>query len=321
MKSGKFLKYFSVITILLIVGFVALNIYIDIYGLFLGRTNRKVYVNERTSKYLLSYRYIPENYDAIIVGPSLSANLNPSYIRNYNAYNASVMGANISELKYLLDNVLERGNLKLVVICLDPYLTKDFGKKSASIDPKEYYGALGSTNLLKTYLMYAVRHYELLPNKYAKDIITQNGWNNFGLEMKGLDANKIIAEKIEQRRYEAPKFDNRAYEELRGVIEKLKSKDVKIVAYFTPIPYPLYSIGRKDYEFFEEHMKKLFSKEDIVINLNSEKYKTTTSDYSIFIDHGHLSASGQKFVLDEINAHIENTVTTTSVPVRNAITR
>ena len=304
MDSKKFLKLFSITTLLIIVVFVSLNVYIDIYGLFLGRKDRKVYVNERTSKYLFSFRYIPENYNGIIIGPSLSANLNPSYIQNYKIYNSSIMGANISELKYLIDNIQTYGKIKIAIICLDPYLTKDFGKKSSSIDPKEYYGALGSTNLLKTYLMYFVRTYELLPNTYSRDIISENGWNNFELEMKGLDAKKIIDEKVQQRKYEAPHFDPRAHKELGEVVNKLRSNNVQIVAYFTPIPYPIYSIGKKDYLFFEENMRKLFKEGDIVINLNDEKYKSVTADYKNFIDHGHLSSSGQTFVLNEIKTHL-----------------
>lgn len=288
----------------LVFSFIAVNVYVDIYGLWLGRKDRKVYVNERTSKYLLSFRYIPENFDGIIVGPSLSANLNPDAIKGFKVYNASIMGANISELKYLIYNVQERGNLRLAIICLDPYLTKDFGKKSSAIDPKEYYGALGSTNLLKTYLMYFVREFNLMPRRYSKDLISANGWNNFELEMRDLNPERIIDEKVEQKKFEAPKFDDRAYRELGEVVKSLKEKNVRILAYFSPIPYEIYQIGQEDYRFFETNMQKLFS-DDQVLNLNDEKYKSVTSDYEHFIDHGHLSSKGQAFVLQEINESLE----------------
>ena len=34
----------------------------------------------------LSYKYIPENYDGILIGPSVSGNLNTSNISNYKIY-------------------------------------------------------------------------------------------------------------------------------------------------------------------------------------------------------------------------------------------
>src|SRR5687768_16344560 len=117
MDSKIFLKRFLLITLLTVGLFVALNVYVDIYGLFFGRKDRKVYVNERTSKYLLSFRYIPENYNGIIIGPSLSANLNPEHIRKFKIYNSSLMGANISELHYLIKNITERRNIKIAIVC------------------------------------------------------------------------------------------------------------------------------------------------------------------------------------------------------------
>jgi hypothetical protein len=280
-------------------------VYVDIYGLFLGRKERKVYVNERTSKYLLSFRYIPENYNGFIVGPSLSANLNPKFFENFKIYNSSIMGANISDLHYLIKNIHEKQKMDVVIICLDPYLTKDYGKKSATIDPKEYYGALGSTNLLKTYLMYFIRNYKLLPDRHAPELINEDGWNNFELEMKNLDARRSIEEKVKLKHYEETKIDPRSYEELKEVLQELRRKNIRIVAYFSPVPYQIYSIGRKDYASFENKMKALFTEDDILVNLNDEKYQQVTSDYSNFIDHGHLSAAGQAFVLNELRTQLQ----------------
>jgi hypothetical protein len=306
MKSEVFLRRFGISLSLIVIGFVVFNIYIDVFGLFLGRKDRRVYTNERTSKYLLSFRYIPKNFDGFILGPSLSANLDPTQIKNYKIYNASIMGANISDLHYLVKNLLAKGDMKVAIICLDPYLTKDFGKKSATIDPKEYLGALGSINLLKTYGMLCVRKFNLFSNRFAPNLIDVNGWNNFELEMKGLDSKKAIDEKVRLKRHEETKIDSRAYEELAEVIRELRAKDVQIVAYFSPVPYPIYSIGKNKYKQFESAMVKLFREEDILINLNDAKYNAVTSDYSTFIDHGHLSASGQAFVLREIQLALLN---------------
>ncbi len=304
MKSSIFLKRFGLLLFLIVGICLAFNIYVDIFGLFLGRTDRKVYTNERTSKYLLSFRYIPENYNGFILGPSLSANLDPTQIKNFKIYNASIMGANISDLHYLVNNMINKGNMKIAIICLDPYLTKEFGKKSATIDPKEYFGALGSVNLVKTYGMFCVRDFNLFPNRFAPSLIDVNGRNDFELEMKNVDSKKAIEEKVRLKKHEGTDINPQSYEELRQVIAELRAKDIKIVAYFSPIPYSIFSIGRNKYTEFESKMSKLFNEDDILINLNEERYKPVTSDYNTFIDHGHLSASGQAFVLSEIQSRL-----------------
>ncbi len=304
MKSEIFLKRFGISLSVIVIVFVAINIYVDVFGLFLGRKDRRVYTNERTSKYLLSFRYVPENYNGFILGPSLSANLNPTQIKNYKVYNASIMGANISDLHYLVKNLLEKGNIKVAIICLDPYLTKEFGKKSATIDPKEYIGALGSVNLLKTYGMLCVRKFNLFPQRFAPDLIDANGWNNFELEMRDLNSKQAIDEKVRLKKHEETKIDPRSYEELAQVIRELRAKNIQVVAYFSPVPYSIYSIGKEKYGQFELAMGKLFIEKDILINLNEERYQSITSDYTTFIDHGHLSATGQAFVLREIQSRL-----------------
>src|SRR5687768_4922851 len=74
MTASRFLKRTSIISTLAIACIVLANMTIDIYGLFLPVKGKAlpVYNNERLSKYLLSYRYIPQNFEAAIIGTSLS---------------------------------------------------------------------------------------------------------------------------------------------------------------------------------------------------------------------------------------------------------
>jgi hypothetical protein len=308
MNSKKFLLTYVLITLSMVMLIAGINYQIDIYGLFKGKKERKVYINERTSKYLMSYRYIPENFEGFIIGPSLSANLNPAQIKEYRIYNASIMGANISELNYLVDNIVTKGNMKFAIICLDPYLTKDHGKKSANITSEEYYGALGSTNLLKTYLLYFVRRYNVAPNRYAPDIHNTVGWNNFERETHNIDPQRAIREKIAKRQHERTEIDPIAYKELNQTLIKLRQKNIKIIGYFSPVPYQLYQLGKTDYQKFEQDIKALFTSTDVIINLNQNQYKSVTDDYKTFIDHGHLSAQGQQFVLSILEEELKKTV-------------
>jgi len=149
-----FKKYFYGtigVSLCIIISIIAFNIYMNEYGLFGNAKGKsiKIWHDERTSKYLLSYNYIPANFEGILIGPSVSVNLNTKKINDFKIYNASLNGGNISELKYIADNIIQRGNLKFIIICLYPYMTKDHGRKTSSIDPREYWGSLGSKQALE----------------------------------------------------------------------------------------------------------------------------------------------------------------------------
>ncbi|SRR5579871_92691 len=305
MSNKKFLLTYIVVTFFAVALIAGINYYIDIYGLFRGKKERKVYINEHTTKYLFSFRYIPENFDGVIFGPSLSDNLNPQELKGFNVYNASIMGVNISELDYLVDNIVAKGHIKFAIICLSPYLTKDHGNKSANINPKEYYGALGSTNLLRTYLLYFIRKYNLAPYRYAQNISNANGWNNFELEMHNIDPKDSIEQRAIRKEFDSTRIDPVAYEELKNTIIKFRQHDIKVIAYFTPVPYQLYQLNIDNNNKFVDSISALFGKNDVLLNFNDEKYKFLNDDYNSFIDHGHLSASGQKVVLQVLDSALE----------------
>lgn len=302
MSSKKFLYTYAILALLLTAVVVGINYSVDIFGLFRGKKERKVYINERTSKYLFSMRYIPENYEGFIAGPSLSANLNPEAIKDFKVYNASIMGINVTEMNYLVDNIIDKGHMKFTIICLGRYLTKDHGRKSANIDPKEYYGALGSTNLLKTYLLYFVRKYNWAPLRYNPHVNNTSGWNNFELEMQNLNAKDSIEKRAALRVKDDISIDSVAYTELDYILKRLRSKNIQVIGYFSPVPYKLYEVDKEAYLDFEKKIGLLFNQKDVLLNLNDKKYKNKNDDYDIFIDHGHLSAKGQQFVLSELDS-------------------
>src|SRR5688572_24466845 len=77
LPAWTFLKFIFFFSLIAATGLAGVNVWIDIYGLFLPVKGREiqVYNNDRISKYLLSYRYIPQNFNVAILGTSLSANL------------------------------------------------------------------------------------------------------------------------------------------------------------------------------------------------------------------------------------------------------
>ena len=84
----KWLVLFSVILISVTASLITANYFIDYYGLFRDVEEKKLipYDNFRLAKYLYSYNYIPVNYDGILIGTSVSMNLDSSKIVNSNVY-------------------------------------------------------------------------------------------------------------------------------------------------------------------------------------------------------------------------------------------
>ena len=178
MTFKKFFYSSVLISICIITAIVLFNVYVNEYGLF-GNTKGmsiNIWNNERTSKYLLSFNYIPTNFEGILIGPSVSDNLDTKKISGFKIYNASIDGGNISELKYIVENVIQRGNLKFIIICLSPYITKDHGPKTSDISQQKYWGALGSKEILYRYLY---KLFTILGLRY--DIYNDYGYMNFNL--------------------------------------------------------------------------------------------------------------------------------------------
>lgn len=242
MTSKKFVKKTLLIIIGIIIFVISTNIYINEFGLFGNVKNKqyRVYVDEKTTKYLYSFNYIPSNFDGILVGPSLSDQMmNTQKIENHKIYNLSMDGGNISELKFAIDNVLKFGNIKTFIICLDPYITKNSGTKSSQINKKEYYGSLGSLFIIKYYVkkyleykkmgtnsIYYDSYWGYTDNEYAKK--DEDSTLNINKNLSSLDNNNYD--------YSSLKIDKVAYNELKEVIERVRKNNIKIVAYYYPTP-------------------------------------------------------------------------------------
>ncbi|HEY8934061.1 MAG TPA: hypothetical protein VIM65_02535 [Cyclobacteriaceae bacterium] len=295
-SPSRFIKIIFLWVVLGIVLIVGLNLWIDIYGLFRPVANRSlpVYYNERVSKYLLSENYIPEKFNTVIVGTSLSANLDISEFNNEQSklkiYNASLMGANISELRPVVDNLVQ-GGVKRMIICFSPYMIKNSGSKEVEFGPKLYIGALGSKNLLDTYIVGIIRHYNLMPAKFPRNQINEFGVNRFG------DLYKVenVKEKIEKviKADKELTVDSIALHELQLFIEQLKDNHIQFIGYFHPIPAEVLASKRAAYENFERTVRQFVNDDSRLLNFNTSEFEYFTKDYSNYIDHGHLSAKGQ----------------------------
>lgn len=302
MEAKKFFYRTLLFSTLAIASLVLINLQIDLFGLFHSTYGKSlsIFDDERGSKYLLAHRYVPENFNGYILGPSLSANINPKQIKEPKLYNLSMMGANITEQKTVLEKALERGTPKVVIICLHPYLTADHGMKTKSISRKQYYGAAGSVGLYKMYAFALVRNFNLMPAKFPKEQFNDYGYNNYNDFLKVESVENKINDQLKRPDAVKTSIDSVAWLEFNQVIEECVSKHIKIIAYFHPLPFPLYDKFRDPLTIYKHKLEDSLKGKAIMIDFNTPKYYFFTKDLSNYIDHGHLSEKGQTFLLPEI---------------------
>ena len=304
MTFKRFFLFCLCASLLMVLLFVAIHVRSNDYGLFGDVRGRliPVYANERTSKYLFSYNYIPSNFEGLLLGSSLSHNLNTKEVTGFKIYNGSLSGANFTELDLIAKNVIKRGKLKFIVICLHPYTTQTHGRRSSFMNPHEYWESLGSLATLDLY-----RH-KILVLLGKKEVIS----NEYGFHDRNLDKKIDSRKKISQAANSLMKsgkgieIDEIAYKELADLVASARSQDVKIFAYFHPLPYELYLAQQESFADFQDKIKPLFTKQDRVWDFNSGQYLSFRRDYGNYIDHAHLSPKGARFILKEIVRHLND---------------
>ena len=117
-------------TVALAGAFVGVNVGVDQYAYFRDAhgVERAPFGGEPTTKLIYSYNYIPANFDALLIGSSVTDDWPTHAVQGYRMYNASLDGGNGTEGRLLLDNTLARGKILLVVVAIYPILTETHGR-------------------------------------------------------------------------------------------------------------------------------------------------------------------------------------------------
>jgi hypothetical protein len=290
---------------------VALHGLIDIYGLFLPVKGKKlpVYHQERISKYLLAHHYIPENYNTIILGTSLSDNLDITSHNEkfgpYRIYNASIMGGNISEIRSVAGKAIQ-GGIRNVIFCFSPYQLKNSGAKEVELDVKLQLGAMGSKNLYETYAVAIIRWSGLMPKKFPKQQINEHGVNHFASQFRVEDVKERIFRVAQIHRGKPLVIDPSALQELKEVIQLLKDNKVNFLGYFHPFPKEIFECQKEEHLKFQRMIRGLIHDDRRMLDFNDPSFSQFTSDYNNYIDNGHLSEVGEFFVREHLLQKFEN---------------
>jgi len=247
-----------------------------------------VYDNERTTKYLFGYNYIPSNFDGILIGSSISRNWNTGEITGVRMYNLSMDGANISEESLIVDQVLHRRHPKIAIILIFPYLTETSGRKSGFMNTQEYWGALGSVQLLRAY-----GHKWLIDHGKVRE-----DFNEFGARddepPHGQPNLQAHAEFV---------IDPGALNDYSDVLARLRSSGTKIVGVIPPTEIEHWNLDRGAYLAYYSRVLPMFHADEPVINLQTD-LEIVVKDKSNFVDGYHLSNAAAQEVVHAINARL-----------------
>lgn len=285
------------------------NARVDFYGVFGGRgQERTVVSNERFTKYVHAFRYIPENFDALLIGSSISEDLDTSQIHGHRMYNASIPSASITEEALIADLALERGRFGLVVVCFDPNLFISHGRKAGGMSPGDYYSSLGSMQLFRDYVGAAGIRFGVLPNRFTP----------FGVKYREqpkvpIDGDALIA--VDQKKLGPAGFqvDPEAVTEFAALLSRVRAHGARIVAYFPPVYAPRYAALH--YDVFEAPARSLLLPGDRLLDFNDGSFAEVVRDKKSFVDGVHLSNAVSTLVAKELD-HAINELPPSGAPPR-----
>ncbi len=276
-----------------------INYRIDLYGLF-GATSdhdRLIYQNEKPDKYLLSLRYIPEHFDALLVGSSVTDNWDTSRIKSVQMYNGSISGGTISEAKIIADNVMHRRKLRVIVFCVYPYLTASH-RTDPGMVPRAFWGALGSWQLFRDYSQAFLISHGRIRQKFT-------GYGVFKFDIDAADQHAW-----EQGRFvpETLEIDPLAWAQYVELINEARAQEATIIRLDPPIAERMWGQQATGYQAYYARMGKLFRPDDPVINFNKGEFDELRNRQDAYYDGAHLTEQAATMVMASLKHDIDSLV-------------
>lgn len=304
LSTRVFISFALLLAMAVIIGFSALNYSVNDFGLWRSRDQVRIWKLEKTSKFLLAHRYIPENYPAILVGSSVSDNIDPRDISAIKLYNLSMAGGNMSEIGKAVRLYLARAKSpQIMVVNLHPYMLATTGAKSFQVHGKEYYGSLFSALPV---IVWAYKIGNLVGIGGAEFDHSYAGWQNLERTTPKQALNlhpKEMLEDCRKENWQGDLIDPNAYQELDDVLKLARARGVQIIAYFHPYikaQWDVYHACGKG-PFFIQEMQKLFKSGEIAIDFNTPTYQAITAREDLRLDLAHMTNEGSTMIAKEID--------------------
>lgn len=269
---------------------VGLSYSMDVFGVFRDARGRNlsVHVNERTAKYLLNENYVPQNFDGLLIGSSVSANWNTDAIDNAHVYNESIDGGNATEERLLVEQALPKGHFKFALCLISPFITRSHILNEGGMGKPSHREALGSINILR--------------EEWAA-LLDMSGLEKPAFFPNG--SKRLDTPKSAHPRFPAAAFniDRESLNDYKSLISELRTRGVRIIFVSPPMAESLYVDNRR---FLDEYIKQsgLIANQDAFIDFNSDSYSSFRSHASNFDDGIHLSEAAAQELSSYLSTEI-----------------
>jgi hypothetical protein len=264
---------------------------VDLFGILRDPRGRVLRTSrhERQAKYLLNFRYVPENFDALVIGASSSANWRLEGLSRYRFYNESMLGADGPEERVLVEKAMEHGHFKVALVGISRGVTdrSDLQDGLAEADPHE---ALGS---FYSYVMMLDRLHDRLSHRQS-NFYPDGSWEFPQHKMGPPDLNKP---------YPVTAIDPKAAADYRALIEELQASGTRIIYVVAP-HYGLEIGGAR--QILADYVKNITAQlpPAPLIDFNDDRYASLRNTDNM-IDEDHLSDAGSvvfsRLVIERMN--------------------
>jgi hypothetical protein len=302
---------YSILTVAgLLLLLTSIHVSLDIYGLIRPVKGRKlkVHYRERISKILLSQRYVPQNFDTVILGTSLSDNLDMNAgaaTSRKRIYNASIMGADISTLNIVAQNLV-RGGIKKMIICVSPYMMKRSAATNESDTSWVPLYTIGRKFVYEAYMVALFRFFGIMKSKFPPAQYDAEGVNHYYPLFSVQNIEQKIAAVIEDNKDRKIFNDPYAILEFESLLHFLEANDVNYLLYFHPLPHEILLSKEEEYQTFHELIHTIVRDSSRLVDFNGPEYLYFTCDHTNYLDHGHLSFKGQRIIAEILHDRIKS---------------
>jgi hypothetical protein len=259
----------------------AVDYALDPYGLLRDPTGRKlpILLSDNRVKFLMNKRYIPTNFDGLLLGPSTSVNWDPSSIPGVHMYNESLGGGNAAEQLLYMQQALPRGHFKLAILVLQRTMTSTHDLKDG-LDKVSSGEALGSIHLLAHEAL-MVRQLLHIPFHAA---LSTNG----SRPMR--ETHQVIPVVVTPENFT---LDPTAITDYQTIVRMMQSRSIRVLYIATPLYLPcqadMYDQGQT--AAYLQNMHDLLPAAPL-INFNQPQFDAFRSDPTNFNDCVHLNTKG-----------------------------
>jgi hypothetical protein len=272
---------------------VAVNGALDIYGLFRSSRGRSLTVvgDERVAKYLLCLRYVPENFDGLLSGASVSSNWDVKAIKALRVYNGSLNGGTIVEEKALIEAALDRPGISTVMLLVHPALTYSHEFRTVELRPELRRSALGSTSLWAAYRDMMNIHLGRIPAAfdYTGTETFIDGHTEMNTVMKAMwNTSDFEVDSVALQRY-------------LDVVNSLRAHGVRVIFIVPATSETLLSTKRAAMERYVQRIRSVVGdRDELWIDFLASEYRDLCRAAN-FTDGVHFTSDGARQLVARLN--------------------